>query len=323
MIEIINNFEPVRRESSNWRVDIVLNPEERTVAIYPFFGNGQSMRAYNGVDVRLASFTWQDWADIAPIVEFLENEAQEDLEAIVEGHAIRWDGSNHRGSLTEEASLLADHLRDRLTARAEYCPCFWSAEEFWGGAGFFGRRFWREEGDNVVNAGSVAEWAEAEVQRHLPEYYLDAKDVAEFAAEQIQNGFDELEANDRALALRILNKAEVLHSCKVMQGREQIVMVAGKECEIKFDFTFDDDHTDDSSDSSAVNGWVNGRLLLPSGRRVAFGGGWLTGGRFSAYKGNDMGEDISLWWHDEWGGEEEQETLVLAVQEASREAWEG
>ena len=209
MIEIINNFEPVRRDS-NWRIDIVLNPSEKAVVIYPFFGNGQTMRTYKGVDITLASFHWQNWADIAPIVEFLQEEAQEDLEAIVEGHSVRWDGNNHRGSLTEDAGYLADHLRDKLTARAEYCPSLWSADEFWGGAGFFGSRFWREEGENIVAAGSIAAWSEGEVQRHAPEYGLDRSDVEHFAAEQIQNGFEELDTRERALALRLLNKTTIL-----------------------------------------------------------------------------------------------------------------
>lgn len=209
MIKVINNFEPVRRSessSSNWRVDIVLSPEEKVVEIYPFFGNGQPMRAWNGVDIVLASFPWGNWADISDLISFLEEEGtQEDLESIVEGHTVRWDGSNHRGSLTEEASYLADHLRDKITSRVDFCPCFWKAYEFFGFAGY---RFWMEEGENIVSAGSIAAWAEEEVQRRFPEYFLDADDLASFASEQIQECFHKLDSSERALALRLLNRTE-------------------------------------------------------------------------------------------------------------------
>lgn len=104
--EIAGNSRP-----DEWRLQLVINPEERTAAAWAFLRDGgTSMSIHHGLQrtVRLPNNT-----DAVALTGYLASHV-EVLERIASGHSSEWDGSNHVGRLTDDARQALEYLEADL-----------------------------------------------------------------------------------------------------------------------------------------------------------------------------------------------------------------
>lgn len=190
-VTIKNDYE-ARPDSDNWRTEVVLDPNDRTVSIYAWFGNGQTMASFHGREICIGHLSRANVADMSDLVEFLESEdTQATLALIIDGYSERWDGSNTRGRLTEDAHSLREDLCDRVSDIMAELPTHWSADEWFGSVDVVADM--RRDG-----AESIEEYA-AE-QTHLCDPgVLDEDDVITYLREKLEEAADEGE-DDLALA---------------------------------------------------------------------------------------------------------------------------
>lgn len=168
------NCAPADHERSNWNHLIILDPEARTIEVRTEFGNGTPMRVWQGVDIKIGSIP-DGTADADDLREYLESdEATDLLAAIIDGHDVRWNGSNQVGHLTDDAQTALDDL-SREIAGVEL-PGYWDAAEYLSAD-------W-----HTVMAGcdGTGEWfddhADHEVESALPSVRLDRAKVREYLA---------------------------------------------------------------------------------------------------------------------------------------------
>lgn len=190
-VTIKNNYE-ARPGSDNWRTEVCLDPADRTVSIYAWFGNGQTMASFHGREICIGHLSRANVADMSDLVEFLESEdTQETLALIIDGYSERWDGSNHRGRLTDSADELVERLTDQVNDIMAELPTHWSADEWFGSTDVVADM--RRDG-----AESIEEYA-AE-QTHLCDPgVLEDDDVITYLREKLEAVADEGE-DDLALA---------------------------------------------------------------------------------------------------------------------------
>lgn len=190
-IAIKNNYE-AHVGSDNWETEVCLDPTDRTVSIYAWFGNGQTMASFHGREICIGHLSRANVADMSDLVAFLESDdTQETLALIIDGYSERWDGSNHRGRLTEDAHSLREDLCDRISDRMAELPTYWSADEWFGSADVVADM--RRDG-----AESIEEYA-AEQEHLCDPGVLDEDDVVAYLREKLEEAADEAE-DDLALA---------------------------------------------------------------------------------------------------------------------------
>ena len=112
-------------DRSNWRHTLYLE-EDGSVDVSTIYGNGQPMTAYHQRDLWLCSIP-DGTADVQVLIAELEN-MTDDLRTVKRGHEIEWNGSNHVGTLTEDAEETLDDIRQQLE-QLTY-PSYWDAMEW-------------------------------------------------------------------------------------------------------------------------------------------------------------------------------------------------
>lgn len=118
-------------QRGNWNHMIVLNPEDNEVYVSTLYGNGVPMAIHEYREFVLYLVP-DGTADATALVEVLESEdIQDRLETVVRGYSESWDGSNYRGSLTENARDILDSIIDRLSDWCGDLPCYWDADEYY------------------------------------------------------------------------------------------------------------------------------------------------------------------------------------------------
>jgi hypothetical protein len=146
-------------------------------------GSSTPMRVWHGVDMR-----WSVAADIKPavLVDYLQNEALPLLERVYAGHSVDWDGSNHRGTLDEDAQEASEELQelfDRETNNEENRTQVWTASEWLFSASNWLDDHWTNEDIDVV-----AESIEADAVRDGIHIEGSIKGALLDAAEQMYDG---------------------------------------------------------------------------------------------------------------------------------------
>lgn len=202
---IQNNFDAHTEENSNWSVRIDFDPTTRVVKIYDFFGNGQSMATYNGTERAIGSNCHCNVSNIEDLVALLEGEeAQGYLSDIAEGFETYWDGSNHRGRLTEDAfwaeEKLGEMIEDWFSASAVN---YYSAEDWFQYSDVVAEMI---KGDHDVESYVAEQEAKAESGQ------VDKDDLRRYVQSQLEeaadlNDEDELEKIN--FARKLLGKPEV------------------------------------------------------------------------------------------------------------------
>lgn len=147
-------------------------------------GHSITMYEFHG---RLLSWRVSPYAKGEPLATLLQGAARPLLEAIHEGHAIYWAGSNFRGSLSDEAQQASDRLelllQDLFEEDADASLSVWSVDE-WLFASCTLRSHWR--GRPLAEA--VAK-LEAEIARERA-YSVVLGDVATALLDEAQRLFD-------------------------------------------------------------------------------------------------------------------------------------
>lgn len=204
-IAILDKFE-ARPGSDNWRTEVCLDPADRTVSIYVWFGNGQTMASFLGREICIGHLSRANVADMSDLVAFLESDdTQETLALIIDGYSERWDGSNHVGRLTDSADQLAESLTDRINDIMAELPTHWSADDWFGSVDVVADM--RRDG-----AESIEEYAAEQTHLCAPGV-LDEDDVITYLREKLEEVADEGE-DDLALAnyaRMLLGKPVALH----------------------------------------------------------------------------------------------------------------
>jgi len=205
-VSIQNDYE-ARQGDSNWSTRVEFDIEEGSVRIFEFHGNGQTMRCYHGVDRLLAVRNSADFANVDEIVSTLESEEAQALMATVRaGFERAWDGSNHVGRLTEEASEALETLQEKVEACWESLPTFWEASEYFSPAGFTGEKLL----ETIEDHGGIEEAVDAEVLGALPEAHLQARDVEQFFRQELK----QLAETDEPEEIEVANRARKLLDLK-------------------------------------------------------------------------------------------------------------
>lgn len=113
-IKVVLDFD-AHTGSGNWSTRIDFCPSNQTIYIYDFFGNGQSMATFKGIERSLGGCSHANIANVADLVALLQSaEVQELLLAVAAGHSVEWNGSDHVGRLTEDAAFAEDKLGEMI-----------------------------------------------------------------------------------------------------------------------------------------------------------------------------------------------------------------
>lgn len=199
---IQNNFDAHTGESGNWSTRIDFDPVDRVVKIYDFFGNGQSMATFNGTERSLGGCSHANIANIGDLVELLEGEeAQELLNDIAEGFETYWDGSNHRGRLTEDAAFaeekLGEMIEDWFSSSA---TSYYTASEWFSGTDIVEEML---RGDHDVESYVAEQEAKAEAGQ------IDEDDIRSYVENELEKAVDSEDLVEANFARHLLDKPEV------------------------------------------------------------------------------------------------------------------
>lgn len=200
-VEIHDNYE-AHPGNSNYSLRVEFDIEKGCVDIYDFFGNGQTMRSFHGLSRHLVASNQKcEYANVDAIKEFLESDGGQLLLANVQaGFTSEWDGSNHVGRLTEDATDALESLQDAMEDMWEQLPTLWSADDWYGGASITGEAVV----DLIEPYGDIDTAVNSEVAEALPDHHLDENDVEKYfrhELEKVAEDTDDLDLCNRARVL--------------------------------------------------------------------------------------------------------------------------
>lgn len=165
---------------------VYLDEDGEVTADYKAETGVVTMREWNN---RLLSWPVSPFAKGTALAALLqEDPAHELLEAIHAGHTVAWDGSNHRGYLSDEAQaasdLLGQLLADLFDGEPSNVVAVWSMPEWlFSCSGLFSRWSGRP-------LAEVAAGLEAEIEREREDNMVTG-DVAATLLDEVQRLFDE------------------------------------------------------------------------------------------------------------------------------------
>jgi hypothetical protein len=129
-------IDPYRRDTNGLSTSTLwIDPREHTCGIRQDWPGDNSTPAEEWHGLIVTSRLSPEDAELDPkaIREYIEGEAgQELLARICAGHAIEWNGSNHVGSMTDDASAALDEIVDELSTMT-------SGRESWFCGDWFGQ----------------------------------------------------------------------------------------------------------------------------------------------------------------------------------------
>ena len=112
--ELIAAHDPLapHRSPTEWgRTATTLTEAGDVLATDHYQGDGTPMREHLGVDTHLGMVAFG--VRLYDVTATLWRHA-DDIRTIHDGHSVEWDGSNHRGKLTEKAQAALERVRDAL-----------------------------------------------------------------------------------------------------------------------------------------------------------------------------------------------------------------
>lgn len=147
-------------QSDQQRVYLEINPENDTMTMWfdGEIGNAVPVAVYNGRILRCYFPT--NYIPRDPN-EFMRVRSEE-IDAIISGHSVEWDGSNHVGKLTDEAQETLDKLRDEIECMNDDEGLkIWDAEEWLSGC----RMHKRGEGIAYADCGITPDTTDDELNK--------------------------------------------------------------------------------------------------------------------------------------------------------------
>lgn len=146
-------------------------------------GPGRTARAHNGVDI--------EW-EIPPLrqdaVQRMYARIDKDVNIILRGAEVDWDGRNWVGKLSDEADLARERIADYVESGWEASDCW----EPWDAADYF-------EPVGLRDIGLSAHSTEEDIQRvaehevGVAEVVLDEDDVLRYLTQMVEDAREELE----------------------------------------------------------------------------------------------------------------------------------
>lgn len=101
--------------------ELWINPDTRQIAVtQQYHDNATPIKEWHGVEITLSVPGIEE----DELRKFLTD--NEDIEAIIKGHTVVWDGNNHVGRLTYKAQQAIEKLQYELDWLGDVCPSEWS-----------------------------------------------------------------------------------------------------------------------------------------------------------------------------------------------------
>lgn len=201
--------------SRGWRSELILDAEERKIYVYTCIGAGTLGTVWHGID-RSASVNESASGEHVRAILEDNRDLIDSIFDCFEGRT--WDGSNHRGTWSEEA----DGLIASLEAKVAEAPCFWSAGDWFSPAWSECKRDLEKRiGDLGGEAldKKLGEVAEAWVTEGASnDALLDADDVRK----QIDQMVEELREGDADLWIVEGGEATALDECEAQAAIDDL-----------------------------------------------------------------------------------------------------
>lgn len=182
-ITVLDRYEA--RLGREYDTVVVFDPPERTVRVEELPRDIRTFRQYHRLAYELARARGANWANVDDLVALLQSaEVQELLQAVAAGHSVEWNGSDHVGRLTEDASCCLERLERLLEPIWDRLPGLTTAEEWFC--------YSKPELTGNESDQELLELARAEVSMAEPEQHLDQDDLVAYFTQRRQ------EARERA-----------------------------------------------------------------------------------------------------------------------------